>query len=128
MDPISIDVDKINSCFILKESSEKIKNNRRLLFALKRLKYKVVDDDVLIPYETKTQISVLTEIQLLLNKFGYLKTLTDDNKKDVANFDREQKLFTEFSNKARTIRNNEFDNNLELVEEFNVFQKTLKKN
>ena len=128
MDLISIDVDKIKFNFILKDCFERIRNNRRLLLALKRLKYKVVDDDVLIPYETKTQISVLTEIQLLLNKFGYLKTLTDDTQKDVANFDREQKLFTEFSNKARTIRNNEFDNNLELVEEFNVFQKTLKKN
>lgn len=126
MDPISIDVDKINSCFILKESSEKIKNNRRLLFALKRLKYKVVDDDVLIPYETKTQISVLTEIQLLLNKFGYLKTLTDDTQKDVANFDREQKLFTEFSNKARAIRNAEFDDNPELIEYFNDFQSVLR--
>lgn len=127
MDLISIDVDKIKFRFILKDCFERIRNNRRLLLALKRLKYKVIDDDVLIPYETKTQISVLTEIQLLLNKFGYLKTLTDDTKKDVANFDREQKLFTEFSNKARTIRNNEFDNNLELVEEFNVFQKNLRK-
>ncbi|MEO6536200.1 MAG: DEAD/DEAH box helicase [Candidatus Paceibacterota bacterium] len=81
---------------------------------------------MLVPFEDKTKIKVLQEIQMLMEKFSFDVELSIETKKDVSSFDREQQTFKEFSEKARDIRNNRFKDEPELVVDFDSFQKALK--
>ena len=125
--PFTIDSDGEKSCFILTGDISGILKNRRLIFSLKRLNFAKENEKIFIPYEKKTQIKVLKELQKLLLKFGFLGQLTKETKKDVESFQREQETFQVFSEQARKIRNNEFKDNPELIRGFNDFQKVIKK-
>ena len=127
MKEILINIDNANSTFILNDSWDKISNNKRLIISLKRLGFQVSGNSISIPFDEKTKIATLDEIQNLLSKFGYSKTLSQETVKDVKSYEREQTLFMEFSEKARNIRNDQFHLFPELVEDFDLFQSTLKK-
>ena len=124
---VNIDVDKEESNFVLTgDISDALKNNR-LLFSLKRLKFKEENGAILIPYaEEESLVEILQEIQGLLEKFGIKRELSEETKKNLESFYREQETFKEFSEKAKNIRDNKFENNPELVHEFDSFQKILK--
>ncbi len=123
---VSINTDNVNSFFILGGDTQDIISNTRFLFSLKRLKYSVSGEKILIPYEEKTKIKILQEVQNLLEKFSFEITLTQETQEDVSSFNREQQTFKEFSEKARAIRNNQFSENPELVKDFDEFQKVLR--
>lgn len=127
IEPIVILSDNENQGFLLSGQSQDLLNNSRLLFSLKRLNYIRKESYIFIPYEEKTKIRTLQEIQSLLKKFDFTFNLSDETRNEVSSFDREQKTFNEFSKKAEDIRNNRFSDNPELVEDFNEFQKTLQK-
>ena len=126
MNEIAIHIDHENSNFILRDCSEFLTNDKRLTMSLKRIGFQVVEPDVIIPFKEKTKISTLDEIQRLLEKFGFKKSLTEETIKDVESFEREERLFGEFSEKARSIRNDEFKKYPQLVNNFNDFQIILK--
>lgn len=126
MNEIAIHIDHQNSNFVLLGSSELLTNDKRLTMSLKRIGFQVADPDILIHFEEKTKISTLDEIQRLLEKFGFKKSLTEETVKDVESFEREERLFEEFSEKAQSIRNNEFKKYPQLVEDFSDFQTVLK--
>jgi hypothetical protein len=46
----------------------------------------------------------------------------------MKSYHNEQQNFTLFTNKAENIRNNKFDEHIELIEEFDSFQKVISKN
>lgn len=102
--------------------------NARLLFTLKRLRY-IQDENnaVLVPYEEKTKMKTLQELQALLERFSYEMTFSQATREEVTSFDREQKTFKEFSDKARDIRNDKFEDRPELVRNFDEFQKLIKR-
>lgn len=117
-----------NACnFILTGDVERIRSNSRLLFSLKRLGYTSSSAAILVPYDNRSKIKTLQELQMLLEKFSLIPSLSQETKDDVASFYREQTTFKEFSDKARNIRNNEFEANPQLVDNFGTFQSTLKK-
>jgi len=127
MDKITIHIDHINSRFILINCADQLTADKRLLTSLKRLNFQIYFGDVLIPFEDKTKIVVLDEIQNLLNKFGFEKTLSKETIDDVQSYEREERLFSVFSEKARKIRNDEFNLFPELIRSFEEFQYILKR-
>jgi len=127
MNIISIDInnDVAAPCFIINDSIGSIVKNKRLIMSFKRLGYYIDNDVICIPFREETQIQVLQEIKELLDKFGYEKDLSQETKKEVENFDREENLFHEFSGKAKSIRNNEFGLDSELILNFKKFRGVL---
>jgi SNF2 family DNA or RNA helicase len=123
---VDIDTDNAGSNFVLKGDVENILKNTRLVFSLKRLLFKREGEKVLIPFEEKTKIKTLQELHLLLDKFSLIPKLSDKTQNEVSSFDREQKTFREFSEKAKDIRNDSFKDKPELVADFDTFQKTVK--
>ena len=126
---VSINIDTAKDRFILSGSIHAIMGDRRLLLSLNRLGYKKEHDDTItIPYEKHQQVIVLKEIQNILQKFNFASRLSDDTRGEVESFNRDQETFREFTGKARSIRNNEFDDIPKLVKEFEEFQKVLERN
>jgi len=125
---ISISKSHEASYFVIEDCFEKIISNRRLKLSLKRLGYQKDNNSIYIPFRIETQIIVLKEIEKLLTKFNFKSNLSENTKKNVENYYREEVLFQEFSNKAKSIRNNEFKNNNELIDDFKDFQRTMKQN
>lgn len=123
---VNVHADSEKSCFVLTGAIDAIKNNRRLLLSFKRLGYREEDGNIIIPYESHQQIEILKEVQELLAKFDLASHLSEDTRKEVESFHREEETFAEFTNKARDIRNDSFDDTPELVEEFKDFQAVLK--
>lgn len=124
---VTIHANSKNSSFMLTGNILKILENRRFIFSLKRLNFTKENQKIFIPYEKKTQIKILKELQELLVKFGFSEQLTKETKKDVESFQREKETFQRFSEQARKIRNDKFKDNPELVKKFDDFQQTLKK-
>lgn len=100
--------------------------NKRLILSLKRLGYFIENNALYIPFREENQIAILQELKGILSKFGIEQNLSDNTLNDVSNYDREITLFDIFSEKAKSIRNNEFDKYPELVEDFNQFQTIVK--
>lgn len=100
--------------------------NRRIVLSLRRLKYLQESDNICIPFIEEEKIRTLQEIVKLLDKFEISHNLSDNSKDEVQSYQREEELFHEFSQKAKSIRNNEFEVYPELVEDFDSFQQTLK--
>ncbi len=123
---VYINTDSKSNSFVITGSIDEIISNTRLIFSLKRLKCIPEIDKIIIPYEERSKIKTLQELQLLLEKFSFNVNFASETKKEVSSFYREQDLFNEFSGKAEDIRNNKFKDNPELVENFDNFQRVLK--
>ena len=113
--------------FIITGSINEVLNNKRLILSLKRLDYTISNNQISIPFRKETQINILKELQSLLRKFNFLDELSEKTVKEVISYDREEKSFEEFSNQARWIRNDEFENHPDLIIQFNLFQNALSK-
>ena len=124
---ITIHADSEKSCFVLTGNIVDVLKNRRFIFSLKRLNFFKEDKKILIPYEEKTQIRILKELQEFLVKFNFSEQFTEETKKDVASFHREQKTFKEFSEQARKIRDNEINKDSKLFKNLIEFEEVLKK-
>lgn len=118
-------VDLENNCFVIREQVVELLENKRLKMSFARLGYFSETNKMLIPYQQETQILILQEIMRLLNKFDYEVVLSDEAEKEVKNYQREEILFNEFASAAKSIRNNEFFANPELVERFDDFRRIL---
>lgn len=112
--------------FLLEGDIDQILNNRRLLITMRRLDYKVVEKKISVPYEETTQIQKLKEIRQLLEKNSLIYELSPEVQEDLSSYVRELDEFLTFSKYAKKIRNDEFSDNLELVDEFKKFQEILK--
>lgn len=120
---IPIDIEKDH--LLIRNQVPELLDNKRMRLTLRRLGYSIENDSIQIPFHSETKIDTLQEIINLLNKFDYETELSDNVEKDVNNYRREEQLFEEFSNAAKLIRNDKFNENQELVEKFDVFQQTL---
>lgn len=123
----SIDVNTVDEFFVVNGDTEKLVQNKRLLISLKRLNYYIERNDIIIPFRAESQIKILNEIQVLLNKYNYIFTLTENIQIELQAFSKEVENFEMFSENARAIRNNEFKDNQTLVIQFDKFQEVLKK-
>lgn len=111
--------------FVLSGEMNLLVQNRRAKTSLKRLGYSIENDDVLIPFESKSKISILQDIEKLLEKFSFEFKFGKDLASDAAAYNQEQKYFNIFSEKARDIRNDKFSENQDLVDEFKKYKSVL---
>lgn len=123
---VSIDIQE--NRYILSGDIKSILENRRFLLSLKRLHFEHKNKIIEIPFETKTKIFVLQEVQNLLKKFDFVETIQDSVQKEISAYHNEQKNFKSFADNAVKIRNNEFSHNPKLVENFKEFKEVLEKN
>lgn len=123
---VSIDIQ--NDFYILSGDTSSIFKNRRFLLSLKRLNYIEDNEIIKIPCEDKTKVFTLQDIQDLLEKFGYEFVFQENIKRELSAYKNEQDNFQDFSGKARKIRNDDFSDSPELVENFKEFKKIMKKN
>lgn len=122
----SIDINIVDNFFVVKGDAEKLLENKRLLISLKRLNYSSDGFSLNITFREETKIKTLQEIQSLLNKYNYTFQFTENTQKELKSFSKEEENFETFSENARAIRNNEFNENQSLVSQFDDFQKVLK--
>jgi len=125
--PVVIRTDVERSSFLLAGDIEQAIANTRLIFSLKRLNYSLRDGEILIPFQERSKIKTLQEVQAILEKFSYDVRFAEETRLEVSSFDREQKTFNDFAAKAKTIRNDLFRDNPELVSLFDGFQSLLRK-
>jgi len=127
MEDITIDVIENASIlyFVLDGGYSDILSNKRLLLTLKRLNYKDNGTNILLPFREENQIQILQEIESLLIKYGFKYILSKETKNDLENYDRENSLFEEFAQKAKSIRNDEFGKYPELVDDYKKFKTAL---
>jgi len=127
MSRIIIDTDNsADSRFVISGDVQNAVSNRRLLLSLKRLRYTYDDGRLMIPYRLENSIAILQEIEGLFSKFGFELVRSKNIQQDYSNYDREVAMFEEFSRKAFSIRNNEFEEYPELVSGFDQFQSVVK--
>lgn len=112
--------------FILQGDIDLVLNNKRLVLALKRFGFTLHGSTIRIPFEDRTQISILQSLQKVLNKFDIQTNISSDLKNEVGSFDRENELFNLFTQKAQAIRNDQFKQYPELVKDFEGFKNVLK--
>lgn len=119
---------EINQEYLTLENIQFDQIDRRLKTSLKRLNCIVNDNDISIPYEQLNKETVLNEIIKLLKKFTIVYALSDNVKEELQSFTNESENFNIFSTKAKDIRNDNFQNNSELVNDFKHFKQNLEKN
>jgi SNF2 family DNA or RNA helicase len=124
---ISIDINTDNKTFILNGDINSIIKNRRLLLSFKRLGYLQENDKILIHYRRETEVKSLQEIKRILEKFNYSIQYSENTNTELISFRREEDQFSVFSEKAKSIRNNEFKQNPELYKLFNEFHEILQR-
>lgn len=122
---IQISTDNERNNFILTGDTKEILSNPRLGISLKRLEYVLDDKRILIPFHINNKIEILQELQYLMEKYSFGSTLSREAQEDVSTYNREQQTFQLFSDKAKSIRNNMFKENPELISYFDDFQKVL---
>lgn len=122
-------VDINDGYYILSGEINFILNNRRLLAMFKGLfNVDIQDDRILILFEEKLSTAVYFRIQQFLSRFGFDVELSSKVKEKESSVLREQENFKIFSEKAKKIRNNDFSDRAELLDDFKEFKKVLSKN
>ena len=117
-----------NNNYVLSGDIDTLINNRRVKISLRRLGYQVSGDTILVPFEEKTKIYTLQDIEKLLEKFSIEYEYGDKVSDTLSAYHQEQENFHIFSEKARNIRNDKFSDSQELVEEFKKFKSVLEQN
>ncbi len=109
MSSIVINLNEEELCFLLTGDTGDVLTNRRMMFSLKRLGYDRSSEYLIIPYGRYTKIQVLQELQALLKKFNFAEEKSQGIQDSLDSFYQEQATFQKFSEKAKTIRNYQFD-------------------
>jgi len=124
---ISIDINASDKTFILSGDISSILNNRRLLLSFRRLGYTQENDNILIPYRQESQVKSFQELKRILEKFNYEVLYSENTNIELDSFKREDEQFAIFTEKARIIRNSEFEQNPELYKLFTDFHEILQR-
>jgi len=122
----SIDINIVDNFFVIDGNTEELLQNKRLLISLKRLNYSIHNINLIVPFREETKVKVLQEIQSLLGKFDHTFQFSENTQSELNAFSKEEENFVIFSENARAIRNNEFNENQSLINQFDEFQQFLK--
>lgn len=125
---LKIDIDLSNNFFVLIGETSHLTKNKRMMLTLKRLSHSVESDSIKIPYQENNQIEILQELEKLLSKFDIQYSLSEKISTELSSYKRDVENFDVFSNLAKKIRNDEFQDNPELVEYYKGFKECLNKN
>ncbi|MHB0883242.1 DEAD/DEAH box helicase [Paenibacillus sp. SEL1] len=121
---IEVEINQENKEFILTGSTDDLLKNRRAKIYMKDyLKARLVENEIVIPYEDEDQEKVLTHIREMLSKYGFEEAQSALVEQTLNHYFQEEKNFSKFSEQAYNIRNNNFD-----VVDFAEFTKSLAQN
>lgn len=125
MATIQIDIDEIGSKYILSGDITLLSENRRarLYFDGYLSADFSTEDKINVPYEEATKEKTLAGIRSALSKFDIGEVRSDRIQKELELYFNEEERFSEFSKRAKDIRNNKYD-----VAEFAAFAESLKIN
>jgi SNF2 family DNA or RNA helicase len=117
----TISINQRDSSFVITGNLDFMLSNKMFALSLKRLKFNIQDNKLLIPYDDETKIITLQSIQRLLEKYSYEYIFSENTKKRISSYQREMEAFRKFSKNAINIRNNQFKKHPTLVAEFERF-------
>ncbi|HET9850068.1 MAG TPA: DEAD/DEAH box helicase [Candidatus Saccharimonadales bacterium] len=127
MSSVLLDIDTASKRFVLTGNIKPITEDRRLSFSFRRMGAEFQGQSIYIPYENDRRDFVLFELQTILEKYDLADTPTDNIKQILQDYYRERDNFSDFANRAKLIRNDEFKNHKDLVEEFRYFTEVIDK-
>ena len=123
-----IDIDLANNLFRIIGETSLLTKNKRMMLTLKRLSHSVEADSIKIPYQENNQIEILQELEKLLSKFNFQYSFSEKIDDELSSYKRNVENFEVFSNLAKKIRNDEFQDNPELVYYYKGFKDCLNNN
>lgn len=110
MATISIDIDTSRQEMYLTGDIDALKRNRfAWRYVSSYLNPRLETERVVIPMGEDEAVSVLTKVSNMLKKYGFSESQGETSERILIDFREEECKFTEFSNKALHIRNNECD-------------------
>ena len=121
---LSVDIVS-DSEYSLTGSIDLLLENPRAKIALRRMDYELVGDTINIKFTNETKIPVLESIRQLAEKFNLLVETQDAVNAEIGVYKNEQDNFNIFSDKAKDIRNDQFNEIPELVDDFRKFKDIL---
>lgn len=121
----TVEIDSINLGFLIKGELDDILSNDRVMMTLKRLKFIMNSNSIFIPYEEGREIERLAQIRQLFDKNQIIIEVLSGKNDELSFYENEIKNFKKFASKAELIRNNKFQDNEELVEDFHEFQRVV---
>ncbi|MEP3890777.1 MAG: DEAD/DEAH box helicase [Hellea sp.] len=122
---MTILINIIGNAFVLSGDMGTLIQNRKAKISLKRLAYRINNEDVVIPFEEQAKVPTLQDIERLLRKFSFEFEHGQDVQSDLSAYHQEQENFHIFSENARDIRNDKVSENPVLVDEFRRFKSVL---
>ena len=124
MATISMDIDASKNEVYLYGDIEKLIGNRFAWRYMKDYLHPTKDvDRICVPIEDKDVVKVLSDIRSMLKKYGFDEKQSETSEQVLKDFYEEERKFSEFSQKALKIRNNECS-----PEEFRRFSDSVIKN
>ena len=124
----TVEIDTNKKIFVLKGDLKKILSNKKILLTLKRLGFTTDNDMIFIPYEEKREIESLNNIKNLFQIYDISLIVLSGENNDLKRYINEIENFKEFASKAKLIRDNEFSESPELINDFEDFQRLIKIN
>lgn len=121
MKDVYLELDSSENLFVLRGNTKPLSDNRRTAFSLKRMKADIQASQIVIPFEENAKESTFFQIQAIFKKYGISDNPSDEVKLLLDDYYRERDSFSEFSNRAKLIRNDEFKDDEELTGEFRQF-------
>ena len=123
MNKIYVDVSDSN--YILSGNIEILLDDIATIRYLRELDFETNENTIIIGFNKETKISILSDIEGIAEDFDLLIEYKK-SVEDIADaFKRDQENFKRFSQKAKDIRNDKFNDDVELVNNFNIFKEVL---
>ena len=121
MSEILLDIDNSLSHFSLSITPNELKKYYLLDFALKELKYEVIENCLIIPFDSNFKISIVKKIQQIFDYEQIELTLSNNIKEELAGFARDEDQFDLFTSNAKQIRNEEITLKSEFYNQYKAF-------
>lgn len=118
----TIEIDTRNLGFIIKGEIDSILSNDRIKMTLKRLDFVSNSTSIFISYQEGREIETLEQLKRLFKKNNIECEVLSGQNNELVFYENEIKNFKKFALKAKSIRNNEFENDEGLIENFREFQ------
>lgn len=102
-----------------------ISKNIRIRLSLERLWFEFSNDDAAAKYDRLLGVKLLRELEGLFEKYGLDVEMDESVGDEFKIYRNEVENFNIYSERAKSVRNNEFSNFPDLVEEFRRFQESI---
>lgn len=115
--------------YVVSGNVEDLLKDKKLLMMAKSLFFaQIKDTKLILPIENKNKKNQLQDLMKFFERFGFIVESSQEVKDKEAAFERERKVFLDFSEQARKIRNDEFSTEPDLVEKFKEFKNIIQQN